>query len=341
MAEKIAIQGGTTAVDLGAILANPASINAEQTYHLVRNLVNAHPDSEKIRESLITALTYETPKGREEWGATMSDHFAGKDSPSTIYTSPYARPAGGATIAVTYGNTDTQDVYALLARKRDSNTGQLRNEYILVGGYFEAHEPGNPNSKAAFDQNLATTAIRELHEETGLKLPEGYKPHPLSVSSDYGVSNDPRLHTINAFYHVGLTGALHSRPNLAPHDDIADLVWVNAKDISFNPAIGPQPFGSDKSRYVVHTPNGDMNLRDGFGEALDLAVARTRGIMTESYKNRLSVLKDKKEEPKSALGPEADSYHRQQLQKMNDKTLGQSENWAEQAVQPANPIISR
>ncbi|MFO1242102.1 MAG: NUDIX hydrolase [Rickettsiales bacterium] len=342
MAEKVAIQGGTAAVDLGAILANPASINAEQTYHIVRNLVNAHPDAEKIRESLVTALSFETEKGKSEFGATMTDHFAGTDSPSTLYTSPYSRSGAGSTIAVTYGDTETQDVYVLLARKRDpQNPSQLKNEYIMVGGYFEPHEPGQLDSKHPYDQNLAQTAIRELREETGLQLPEGYVPHPLTVNSDYGVSNDPRLHTVNAFYHVGLTGPLSSRPNLQPNDDVAELVWVNAKDITFHPEIGPQLFNSDQSRYVVHMPNGDMNLRDGFGEALDMAVARTRNIMTESYKNRLSILKEEMQKPSSALGPEADNYHRQTLQRLNDKALGQ-QNWADLATsQNAKATINR
>lgn len=336
-AEKIAIQGGTTAVDLGAILANPASINAEQTYHLVRNLVNAHPDAEKIRESLVTALSFETQKGKSEFGTTMTDHFAGKDSPHTVYTSPYARSGAGATIALTYGDAETQDVYVLLARKRDPKTPSgLRNEYIMVGGYLDPHEPGKLDSTVPYDKNLAATAVRELKEETGLALPEGYVPHPLTVNSDYGVSNDPLLHTVNAFYHVGLTGPLAARPVLTAQDDVAELTWVNAKDISFHPEVGPQPFNSDKSRYVVHMPSGDMNLRDGFGEALDMAVARTRGIMTESYKHRLSILKEETQKPTTALGVEADTYHRQQLQRITDRIFTSGQRWADQPA-PISP----
>ena len=336
---KIAIQGGTSTVDLGAILANPAAINAEQMYHLTRNLVNAHPEAEKLRESLITALTYDTDKGKSNFGATMTDHFAGKDSPTTVYTSPYARSGAGATIALTYGDTDTQDVYVLLARKKDpSRPGQLTQHYIMPGGYLDAHEPGKLDSTLPYDKNLAATAVRELQEETGLKLPEGYTPHFLSANSDYNVSNTPLLQTVNAFYHVGLTGPGASVPKLAPGDDVAELTWVNAKDISFHPEVGPQTYDSDKSRYTVHMPGGDMNLRDDFGGPLDEAVKRTRAIMAENFKHRIAAMRDSSIEPASGFGSEAHDYHLRQLQRAAEPS---DKSWADRAPQALPTTITR
>ena len=224
---KIAIQGGTAAVDLGAILADPSVINAEQMYHLTRNLVNAHPEAEKLRQSLVTALTYDSRDGGSHYGTTMHDSFAGTDSPSTVYTSPYARSGAGATVALTFGDTDTQDVYVLLARKIDPVTKQLRPQYIMPGGYLDAHEPGKLDSALPYDKNLAATAVRELHEETGLKLPEGYEPHPLSVNSDYNVSNDPRLQTVKLF--ISATNVETGRAHVWDKKDLtADHVMASA-----------------------------------------------------------------------------------------------------------------
>lgn len=313
---KIAIRGGSTAVDLGAILANPAILSGEQDYHLVRYLVNAHPEAEKLRESLVTALTYDTEKGKSQYGATMTDHYAGADSPSTVYTSPYARSGAGATVALTFGDTDTQDVYVLLARKKDpARPGYLRNEYIMPSGYMDPHEPGKLDSRKPHDKNLEETAIRELREETGLDL-TGIKPQLLGINSDYGVSNDPRLQTVNAFYHVGKVGSLAELPKVEPGDDVAELTWVKAKDISVHSEIGPQRFGSPASRYVVHMPGGDMPLRDDFGQAVEKAVARTRDVMTQQFKHRLAVLRAQAMQPTSPLGEEAHAQHLQQLQRI-------------------------
>lgn len=324
---KIAIQGGTAAVDLGAILADPSVINAEQMYHLTRNLVNAHPEAEKLRQSLVTALTYDSRDGGSHYGTTMHDSFAGTDSPSTVYTSPYARSGAGATVALTFGDTDTQDVYVLLARKIDPVTKQLRPQYIMPGGYLDAHEPGKLDSALPYDKNLAATAVRELHEETGLKLPEGYEPHPLSVNSDYNVSNDPRLQTVNAFYHVGLTGLGAATPTLEPGDDVAELTWVNAKDISFHPEVGPQTYSSLKSRYTVHMPGGDLPLRDDFGGPLDEAVKRTRDIMTKNFKHRLGVQQQDYIKPASSFGNEAHQQHVTRL----FNAVNENRSWGERS----------
>lgn len=330
MGQQIAIKGGTSAVNLGAILADPSVINAEQMYHLARHLVNAHPEAEKLRESLAANLAYDTQKGRSGFSATLHDAFAGKDSPSTLYISPYAIPGAGATVALTYGDQETQDVYVLLARKRDpERPGYLTNKYFLVGGYLDPHEPGEPGSTARSDKNLEATALRELKEETGLTLP-GAHPHLLSVNSDYGYSNDPRLHTVNAFYHVGKTGPIGEMPALTPGDDVVELTWVNAKQISFHPEIGAQPHSSPLSRYVVHMPGGDLPLLDSHGGPLEMAVSRARETMMEQFRHRLATLPKDALKPLSSLGPEAHAYHVNRLQ-----CFAARQAWNERVSSPA------
>jgi 8-oxo-dGTP diphosphatase len=96
----------------------------------------------------------------------------------------------------------------LVRRKYDPFQGM----WALPGGFVED------------DEELETAAIRELHEETGLKL----EP-PIRQLHTYGkVGRDPRGRTISVMHYAILT----RRPEVKGGDDAADAQWVNVKDIT-------------------------------------------------------------------------------------------------------------
>lgn len=63
-------------------------------------------------------------------------------------------------------------------------------------------------------------------------------------------------------------------PKLTPRDDIAQLRWVKASEISHNGDVGAQPEASKLSRYHVRDEEGAWTpIRDLYGKKIDQAVA--------------------------------------------------------------------
>jgi 8-oxo-dGTP pyrophosphatase MutT (NUDIX family) len=308
---------------MGAVLADPT----RDLYESIRSIVNRAPEVDKLREALITSLAYDMPKGRDMFGAAFHNPYTqnnaampdGADA-STLYTRPYPSMTAGSTVAVTYGAEDTHDVYVLLARKYKNPAKPelgLKDELIMVGGYMEAHAPLGSGTTRPSDNNLCATALRELKEETGLTLPASYQPKSLGADSSYGVSNNPKTHTVNEYFHVNMTGNSGNIPKLTPKDDVAELVWVNAKDIEYHPETPKQKFGSSISRYhanvMVNGQKKHINIRDDHGEMLDKAVTLARQQLVADRQRALGLQEPPAAIPSSALGPQADALHREQI----------------------------
>ena len=95
----------------------------------------------------------------------------------------------------------------LVRRKYDPFKGM----WALPGGFVED------------DEELETAAIRELHEETGLKL----EP-PVRQLHTYGkVGRDPRGRTITVTHYA----ILSERADVKGGDDAADAQWINVKNV--------------------------------------------------------------------------------------------------------------
>jgi ADP-ribose pyrophosphatase YjhB (NUDIX family) len=238
-------------------------------------------DNRQLNEALATRLLNETDLSA--YGQRITDTIAKEQGLDTkpLDVNMYGRTAAGATVGVTYTCQDTGEVYVLMARKykdaRDPSQGL--GEFILPGGYMNPKPPLGAEENIAYDKKLSDTALRELREETGFRLPEGYTPKSLAVDSED--INNRGVHTINEFFHIPVVGTKAEMPPLAASDDIADLRWINLKQVAINPAIGQQPDGSDQSRYSVITENGIVNMRDLHGVFLEKAAVELNNISVQ------------------------------------------------------------
>lgn len=189
------------------------------------------------------------------------------------------------------------NVFVLLGRKfknpRQKELG-LEDHYILLGGYMQPHplettatqavvdldgdvkdfieedmlrggkgytkqiaKSMSVSSKASeFDKSLEETAKRELAEEGSLVATDAKSIYPTGTYSTYPITNDPRLHTIveNYLFDFGET-----KPNAKPGSDIAEVIWVNVKDINSDYTI---KFNDSKS----------AKLKNVYGPMLDDAL---------------------------------------------------------------------
>jgi 8-oxo-dGTP pyrophosphatase MutT (NUDIX family) len=321
----------------GAVLADPNLLELQKVRDSILGIVNRYAGSEqernKLRESLVTALTYSTPQGRSEYGAVFRDPFAtlqdaelpGGAAGNAVYVSPYPKATVVTDVAVTYAIPETQEVFVLLERKlKDPSRPELgmKEEFILPGGHLEAHTPNEPNvTTRPFDKDLAATARREVREETNLILPEHYEPKSLGVGSEYGVNGDPREHPVVDFRHVNMTGSKADfealKRSMKASSDAAEIRWVNARDFEYHPDTPPQAFGSTVSRYHINIGvNGQhkhLPVRDDHGAMLDKAVSAARTQLLLERQKMHGYQEAPAAVPSTALGPQADALHREQV----------------------------
>jgi len=102
------------------------------------------------------------------------------------------------------------DHWQLLLVKRKNEP--FKGMWALPGGFVED------------DKELEAAAIRELGEETGLKIPAMRQLHTFGK-----VGRDPRGRTVSATYYGFLDAP---DQNVAGNDDAAEAKWVNIKDIN-------------------------------------------------------------------------------------------------------------
>lgn len=235
------------------------------------------PEEERaiFLESAATRLADDL--GMSMYGRQFTDRIQpNRNGNKSLEINPWNHTGAGATCVVTATDRATGEIYVLMARKfKDAKHPELgyADDLILPGGYISAKPLEHAEAKK-HDFNLAETAKRELEEETGLRFGENYQPISLGADSRAGYSNDPRLHTINEFFHFSLP--LNEGPAFLPkvegRDDIAMAGWVKASDIGIRTDLPPQPFGSKLSRFQVNTSQGPINLRDEHGEYLLKAI---------------------------------------------------------------------
>jgi len=255
-------------------------VDARSLMATITSVVEAHPDP-RLKESLAAYLV--DSLGFSEYGRDVTDTIAPETHDhKTIAVSHFDRTAAGTNVIVTVADTNTDEIYVLMAQKyKDPKRPELglQDQLITVGGYMEAHAPeGAPNPDKPYDKNLAECAMRELKEETGLELPDGYVPQSLGARSDYGFTNDAREHTVVEDFHVNMYGDVNNLPSVTAQDDIAALHWVKASSIFRDDTIEPQPHGSSTSRFTAEVTNPQtgatmpMYISDHMGEPLEKAV---------------------------------------------------------------------
>ena len=286
------------AADVFAQLLNPAKTKAETLIKIVQELLANRPEAE--RSDLHQTNAVESLQKLELFmdGTTIQhayDPTVGKpDIPGeqrTFFTYPYPRPTAGAS-ALTMYHDDNGDIFVLLARNKEKNQ---RGDIIepvhpfpfwhFAGGFMDVCDPltHNPDlSKGSnanpgfpnrtYDHNLEETALREMTEETELKVPKGASVTLMDVNSDY---KGKGRHHISASYLVNL-GKQDKPPHTAPHDDVYDLRWVNVKDITFT---GKEP----PNDYTVTMDGNALDLRSPHSKGFDKAVGEMRHHINPYY----------------------------------------------------------
>jgi 8-oxo-dGTP diphosphatase len=96
----------------------------------------------------------------------------------------------------------------LVKRKNDPDKGM----WALPGGFVED------------DEELEAAAIRELEEETSLKLPAMTQLHTFGK-----VGRDPRGRTVSVTHYAFTDASLH---DVKGADDAEEAKWVNVNDIT-------------------------------------------------------------------------------------------------------------
>ena len=113
-----------------------------------------------------------------------------------------------ATDALVFSKTGEHLQLLLIERGRDPFKGLM----AFPGGYLED------------DEDLEPGALRELHEETGLKLSAMKQLHT------FGTPNrDPRGRCVSVVYYAIVDAKAHP---VEGGDDAAAAKWVNVKDIT-------------------------------------------------------------------------------------------------------------
>lgn len=110
--------------------------------------------------------------------------------------------------AMVFSRTGGELRLVLIKRKNEPFKGM----WALPGGFVED------------DEELETAAIRELEEETGMKLTSMKQVHTFGK-----VGRDPRGRTVSVTYYAFVDAALHP---VTGGDDAAEAHWVNVKDIT-------------------------------------------------------------------------------------------------------------
>ena len=159
-------------------------------------------------------------------------------------------------------------------------------EAILLNksGYQAILVPSNINlntqiSNISYDFNLEEAAIRELKEESGIIWNKNLYGSPINIStrSDYGITNDKRLHTIVADYLFDF-GIQEKHPEVNAGNDIGEVVWIKITDIKKDPLIQAQEYGSKISRYSINIDNQVIQIRDDHGAVIDTFLSKINRI---------------------------------------------------------------
>ncbi len=109
--------------------------------------------------------------------------------------------------ALVFNRTEQGLQLLLIKRGNDPYKGM----WAFPGGFVED------------DEELETAALRELQEETGVKL------DAMTQAYTFGkVGRDPRGRTVSVVYYAFTSAALH---NIAGADDAAHAEWVYVNDI--------------------------------------------------------------------------------------------------------------
>jgi 8-oxo-dGTP pyrophosphatase MutT (NUDIX family) len=283
-------------------------ISDQELLELVVNSVAERTDSKTLLEAIIVRLANKgniTMYGKQVNDRLTESKEVGR---KYYEMHPYGKTGAGAAVMAVYRDYKN-DIYVLLGRKyqdlRDKSKG-LADKYILIGGYMHPHplegsednvetidseskdlaeelilkgekgynqvQPMSQNleskPKSQYDYNLKACAIRELEEETGIKLEGQGSITPIATYSDYGMTNDKRLHTIVEGYLVDF-GTLDQAPQVKPGSDIAELIWLRAKDIVKDSSKHPQPQESKDSRYTIKIGNYTYKIRDMDGVVIE------------------------------------------------------------------------
>jgi 8-oxo-dGTP pyrophosphatase MutT (NUDIX family) len=215
---------------------------------------------------------------------------------------PYAKAGSGISATII-----DKDGFVLLGRKANSPI------YILLGGYMKPYplEGASGNEldsegmdkieedlllgknnyskmqpktvkSTSYDFNLRATFNREIQEEAGITGNElaRAKIFTVSISSDYGITNDPRLHTIVENICAYFKG---ERPNVKPGSDIAELIWVHTSQISKNTNLLPQQSISKESRYSFIKDGKVQYISDHCGEIIERATEQVNELKQKGY----------------------------------------------------------
>lgn len=258
----------TPTTSVGAALVDQPPFTDKEIADGVMQIIQSRPE---VKEALATRLADEL--NTSMYGRAIQDRvFPETHEHATMYISPYARPGAGAAAFVTYTDTNTGEVYVLLGLKPNG-------ELVPPGGYMEPHDPegGNPNKPSDF--NLMETSRRELEEETGLHVDKSYKPDSLGTNSDYGIANDPRLHTIVEGFHYSLFGPMEKMPKVEGKDDIQAAVWVKASDIQASRPLTTSPQETQGAKYSVKMGEKTLPIKEQYGHGVELAVLRARKML--------------------------------------------------------------
>jgi 8-oxo-dGTP diphosphatase len=122
------------------------------------------------------------------------------------YCYDYPRPAVTVDVVAVAG-TSYEDARILLIKRMKP---PFQDMWALPGGFAE------------MDEDIETTAVRELEEETGLSGVEVYQ-----IGAFGKVGRDPRHRTIT----VAFLSCLEATAEVEGNDDASDARWFSANDL--------------------------------------------------------------------------------------------------------------
>lgn len=132
-----------------------------------------------------------------------------------MYNYEFPRPSVTATIVV-YNRYK----HCFLIGKRSIDAGAYPDTWSFPGGFL------NAKSDTFEGETIERCAIRELKEETGIKIEED-QLQLVSICSNPDV--DPRAHVVNICYLVNLANWQTS--DMKAGDDLQELEWLRVQNV--------------------------------------------------------------------------------------------------------------
>ena len=318
------VPGAESAVAVRNLLA---SVPDRDAVAAVVQGINERPDRDKIAGSLLVQLS--KLEGTDSFGQHVEDGVFGSGG---VNLTKYSRAGAGTTVMPAYVDS-SNEVHVLLGRKAKdpkNPAAGLSDQFILLGGYMDPHGLKG-DAKVTYDHTLAHCAARELKEESGLDVPAGVVPKSLGTRSQYNVTNDSRLQTIVEDYLVDF-GKRDTAPVAKANDDVAQVVWVKASDITRVPGVAPQDFGSSQSRYRVNVGGQQFTIRDDHGPAIEAGIKNMREKVITSTVGHEPL----NDNPSPEVGPEAQQRFTERLAARGHKPAEADMAWAKRdGVDPA------